>query len=493
MNSTTSFKSHNAGDEQRPETNRSPSIRSIKRNDSPLPPLPKEAHDDLDSRDESKSINFQDNSNLSSSHSIKSSSSKPGRRPPPPSSMLISLELEDIKNKNISNNSKSSLNIDAPSSKFSSSEKTTFDSVSGSSSVYESSEPNESSSNFVKSSNPLGIQISKSNDPLPTTTTKSSSSEILQSPILEDNETYGTNDVKQERKLSTKSFSLKSRNLMNSLKRLPGKRLSSGNPAVINTATEGDFESLSKSPSQSSLSTRRRFSSASFTSLTKKESTSSPAKQPQFKFTREELGIMNCNNELLNELELVTTELASAVRRELSLENKLRGGSSPLSGRFLPNSESKDESVMERQLIKNQNEIADLQDKLNKERRLRFISEEHALLMENGITPSPLKLNYEKTEIYRQLLLKNDEVNQLQDRLDEYERKYNGGASNVSGISAPTYPKEIGLPPTSESSSSSNNDMLAGYNQLLNENTDLKFKLIPELEKNQGFRRKSQV
>lgn len=131
-----------------------------------------------------------------------------------------------------------------------------------------------------------------------------------------------------------------------------------------------------------------------------------PSKGP-LTFTKQELHIMNCNNDLLLELELVTTELASSIKRELALENKLKNSSSS------PNPDQDAFAEVTEKL----RQISDLQEKLNKERRLRFISEEHALLLEHGQTPSPLKLNYEKTELYKQLLIKNDLVNQLEDKL----------------------------------------------------------------------------
>jgi hypothetical protein len=169
-------------------------------------------------------------------------------------------------------------------------------------------------------------------------------------------------------------------------------------------------------------------------------------------FTKQELSIMNCNNDLLNELELVTTELASSIKRELSLENRVKNS---LENRVKTSSGSDSPVDINYELTAKLKIILDLQEKLNKERRLRFVSEEHALLLENGQNPSPLKLNYEKTEIYKQLLIKNDLVHQLEDKLDEYERKNN----------------------------TTDQDLLNKYNDLLNENANLKFNVIPELEK----------
>lgn len=159
-------------------------------------------------------------------------------------------------------------------------------------------------------------------------------------------------------------------------------------------------------------------------------------------FTKEELAIMTCNNDLQNELQMVTSELAMSIKRELVLESHLRNarnGVDPSDG------QTYEEMSTERAGI-----ISDLLEKLNNERRLRFISEEHAILSEHGQSPSALKLDYEKNEIYKQLLAKNDLVNQLQDKLDELE---NQGASD------------------------SGRGLLHKYNDLLKENSELRYKL----------------
>lgn len=159
-------------------------------------------------------------------------------------------------------------------------------------------------------------------------------------------------------------------------------------------------------------------------------------------FTKEELAIMTCNNDLQNELQMVTSELAKSIKRELVLESHLRNGKN---GVDPSDGQTYEEMSTERAGI-----ISDLLEKLNNERRLRFISEEHAILSEHGQSPSALKLDYEKNEIYKQLLAKNDLVNQLQDKLDELE---NQGASD------------------------SGRGLLHKYNDLLKENSELRYKL----------------
>ena len=142
--------------------------------------------------------------------------------------------------------------------------------------------------------------------------------------------------------------------------------------------------------------------------------------------------IMRCNNDLLNELELITRELASSIKRELALEAKLKNNYQPRGNSSYPSSSMSSGHVastgeeklhLQQELLDKANTIAILQEKLNKEKRLRFISEEHAILQEHGQNPSPLKLNYEKTEIYNQLVAKNELVNQLTNRVRELEEE----------------------------------------------------------------------
>lgn len=200
-------------------------------------------------------------------------------------------------------------------------------------------------------------------------------------------------DNKEKKQSRNSSLSSKSKSFIRRLSRTGSK---SGNK---------EAESIMKHRSGSSISSFKEISSV---------------KRP-LHFTKEELAIMTCNNDLQNELQLVASELASLIKRELALEKLLRwkGGDDEhedqLSNRDLEQ-ESREKS----------RQIALLQEKLNSERRLRFISEEHAILAEHGQSPSALKLDYEKNELYKQLLAKNDLVNQLQDKLAEVQNDNNG-------------------------------------------------------------------
>ncbi|EGV62098.1 hypothetical protein PSN45_000809 [Yamadazyma tenuis] len=235
------------------------------------------------------------------------------------------------------------------------------------------------------------------------------------------------------------------------------KRLSKSKRGSIAEDEDSFHESSARSSKRNSLTstpTSSRRNSARRISLQAPPPVINPT---PVKFTKEELGIMTANNDLLNELELVTTELASSIRRELKLESQIR---KPSQG----NSQGTASGVLEKEIREKSKALSDLQDKLTKERRLRFISEEHALLMEHGQTPSPLKLNYEKTELHRQLILKNDLCNQLQDKLNEYQSR----EDEISNQQMTT--KE-------------DTNLLNRYNELLKENAELKLSVVPELEK----------
>lgn len=211
----------------------------------------------------------------------------------------------------------------------------------------------------------------------------------------------------------------------------------------ISTKSKSFIKRLSRSSSKKAFGEDGSYDEPS-PSFGSRVASNSSLKEPRkpLVFTKEELAIMTTNNDLQNELQIVTSELAMSIKRELALEKHLRNGQYGI--------DASDSQTYEEESTEKASIIADLLEKLNNERRLRFISEEHAILSEHGQTPSALKLDYEKNEIYKQLLAKNDMVNQLQDRLDEIE---NSGTSD------------------------SGQGMLHKYNDLLRENSELRYRL----------------
>lgn len=271
-------------------------------------------------------------------------------------------------------------------------------------------------------------------------------SDLMLSPLADDSFRSETdNSAKSERPRSSRSFSLTGKNLL--------KRLSKSSRKSSLQHLHDDL--LDDSVGEDTLTLRNGSLGAGGSPLARRRlsttlSNKVPLKAPQqpIKFTKEDLAIMNSNSELLNELQLVTAELASSIKRELALENRLKN-----------NNTGHENANPQHEVLAKLKLLNEVQEKLNNERRLRFISEEHAILLENGQSPSPLKLNYEKNEIYKQLIVKNDLVNQLQDKIDELMQQH------------------------TKTSASEDQTLLDKYNELLKENADLKLKVIPDLEK----------
>ncbi|RKP31436.1 hypothetical protein METBISCDRAFT_14118 [Metschnikowia bicuspidata] len=215
-------------------------------------------------------------------------------------------------------------------------------------------------------------------------------------------------------------------------------------PSSVNHFHE--FNDERKEKRKSAVSARGLIKRLSISSHKEEKDNKGSRKAPLL--TKVDLAIMNCNNDLQNELQLVTSELAMSIKRELALENQLRSRLKPSHDE--PSKED-DATLTEKVKI-----IAELQEKLNNERRLRIISNEHAFLAENGQVPSALKLSYEKNEIYKQLLAKNDLVTQLEENLRDMSMR------DVK-------------------------DLLHKYNELVKENSELKAKLS-EVETRNNFK-----
>ena len=197
-----------------------------------------------------------------------------------------------------------------------------------------------------------------------------------------------------------------------------------------------EFNDERKEKRKFSASARRLIKRLSISSHKEDKDNKGSRKAPLL--SKVDLAMMNCNNELQNELQLVTSELAMSIKRELALENQLRSRLKPSHDEP---SKKDDAALTEKVKI-----IAELQEKLNNERRLRLISNETAFLAQNGQVPSALKLSYEKNEIYKQLLAKNDLVTQLEESLRDMSMR------DVK-------------------------DLLHKYNELVKENSELKTKL----------------
>ncbi|CAI8510693.1 unnamed protein product [Pichia kudriavzevii] len=143
---------------------------------------------------------------------------------------------------------------------------------------------------------------------------------------------------------------------------------------------------------------------------------------PTSAFTAEQFGLLNDNQSLLQELELVTTELASSVSREIQLEDTLRRGGSKvdvnISQEFKLDHVIIDDDKVEikPEAYRNSREYAKtltaLAKQLNDERKKRYTIEEMLLQYQesSNLPDTQRQLLYEEKQNVRQL---NDRVNDL--------------------------------------------------------------------------------
>ncbi|AOA61945.1 Hypothetical protein PP7435_CHR2-0617 [Komagataella phaffii CBS 7435] len=119
----------------------------------------------------------------------------------------------------------------------------------------------------------------------------------------------------------------------------------------------------------------------------------------KYEFTSSQVGMIHANSDLLDELQIVSKELAESINREYGL---------PL-------------DATEARVIEQSKYIADLSKKLNVERKKRFIAEEQVLAWEKGSNPSALGLSYKNQEHTNTIVEKDQLIEKYKTKLDEYE------------------------------------------------------------------------
>ena len=131
----------------------------------------------------------------------------------------------------------------------------------------------------------------------------------------------------------------------------------------------------------------------------------------------EQLNLITENKELMNELTLVSTELAESIKRETELEERIRLYETNNSAPSFDDSSSVSFSDFEKELRKKSSKIVQLIQQLNDERLKRFIAEEQLLLQENGTKPSSMEL-VERIENLNKLIDERDsEIEMLKGHL----------------------------------------------------------------------------
>ncbi|AMD21772.1 HFL084Cp [Eremothecium sinecaudum] len=123
-----------------------------------------------------------------------------------------------------------------------------------------------------------------------------------------------------------------------------------------------------------------------------------------------QLSIINSNKALMNDLHLLSQELAESIVRESHLEQKFLSTQSEEEARALSQVD------IEIELRKKSSKIVELIQTLNDERLKRFIAEEQLLLAENNAKPSNLDLVYKISQMEKELQKKNNEINLLKAR-----------------------------------------------------------------------------
>ncbi|CCH59745.1 hypothetical protein TBLA_0B09280 [Henningerozyma blattae CBS 6284] len=127
----------------------------------------------------------------------------------------------------------------------------------------------------------------------------------------------------------------------------------------------------------------------------------------------EQFHILEENKTLMNEIKLLSTELAESVRRETYMEEKFEMLSST-KGFKITDVKSEFSIVdFENELKKKSSKIVELIQQLNTERMKRFVAEEQVLLQENGCKPASITLVNEINRLKREIQAKDEAIRQL--------------------------------------------------------------------------------
>ncbi|SSD58998.1 uncharacterized protein SCODWIG_00759 [Saccharomycodes ludwigii] len=150
---------------------------------------------------------------------------------------------------------------------------------------------------------------------------------------------------------------------------------------------------------------------------------SEDARFKTFVISPEQLSVLGENRKLMNELTMVSTELAESIARETALEkilNEKEYQNNDTHGEVFSNRDTNsieddnrglnDMINIQSELRKKSSKIVTLIQELNAERLKRFIAEEQVLLYEKGCKPSNLELSYDINSLQKQLQEKNHEI-----------------------------------------------------------------------------------
>ncbi|CCK70485.1 Epo1p KNAG_0E02240 [Huiozyma naganishii CBS 8797] len=143
----------------------------------------------------------------------------------------------------------------------------------------------------------------------------------------------------------------------------------------------------------------------------------------QIVISADQLNIIAQNRRLMDELTLVSTELAESIRRETLLFEKLKqrelsGEEERNESRVSSMSSSLSLDDFEVEMRKKSAKIVELIQSLNDERQKRFIAEEQVLLQENGVKPNSLELMQKIKDLAYNNRRQEDEIASLKEAVN---------------------------------------------------------------------------
>lgn len=122
--------------------------------------------------------------------------------------------------------------------------------------------------------------------------------------------------------------------------------------------------------------------------------------------------ILNEQGTLMNEINLLSKELAESIARESRLEQQLAG-----KGKDSKENEALSITDFETELRKKSTKIVELIQQLNDERLRRYIAEEQIMLQEHGAKPSSVDLIHKIQIQNQQIVAKDEEISKLKEQL----------------------------------------------------------------------------
>lgn len=144
---------------------------------------------------------------------------------------------------------------------------------------------------------------------------------------------------------------------------------------------------------------------------------SKPDTKQSLLITSDQLGLLNDNKVLMQELQLISVELAGSIAREARLESELQAKNQ----KEVEAPQTLTLQDFEVELRKKSSKIVELIQQLNEERLRRFIAEEQNVLYQHGIRPSTTEMAYTIDQLKKEITNKDARLKQLSNDLNRTE------------------------------------------------------------------------